>query len=185
MTRRRIALSVVAVAAGALALASCSKSLPQSDDPGTVVRQVGVIGVPVDDYGISVTVLHIDAGDQSPTGFPRVVVTIRSESKRTGPGDNPDVGLRCDEAPTEGDWFKTSTWQPNSVLPAGNVYEGQIVMGFPAKAGTSTYPVATCTNARVVVTAENPSNSQDQTVVSYPVDAATIAAAIDAERGPA
>jgi hypothetical protein len=161
----------------------CQKEIDTRSNPADVDHQVGVIGQPVDDFGIHVTVLRIDSYDQSSQGFPRLLVTIRSESTRSAPWQNPDLVVQCDGSKVGGDWFDTSTWEPSGALPAGQVAEGQVIINLPSKLGATRYPVATCANARVVLTGSDPEDQARQMITSYPIAVTTVQAALEAQQG--
>ena len=175
---------VVPVVAGML-LGACTKDAPQSaGDRASETVSDGTIGAQVNLFGIMTTVVAIDSFDQSPGGFPRLRLTMRTENTTSTIAENPNVALHCDEAKAPGDWYLGSTWEANGLLPAGTVNEGQVVIGFPAKEGTTRYPVPSCTNAVVLITGVNPRDRTQSSTVRYPVPATTIDASIAALRGP-
>lgn len=168
----------VAVAAGS----SCTKELPARTSPDDVVRENGALGTVVDYFGVDGTVFALEAFDQSVDGFPRLRVTIRTQSHLEVPWENPNVAMRCDESPDPGDWYSGSTWEANGILPGGRVHEGQIIVGFPPKAGAERYPVPTCTNGAVEVTGTDPLDRDQKIITSYAVPPEMLAEAIDAPR---
>ena len=172
-----VAVTIVGLVSG------CTKEVSSRPNSADVQRQIGVIGQPVDNFGIQVMVLRIDSDPESAERFPRLLVTIRSESKRSAPWQNPDLTVRCDRSTVGDEWFNTATWEPSAPLPAGQVAEGQVEISFPSKPGAPQYPVASCANARVVLTSSDPENRDRQIVTSYPVPAATVLAAFNADVG--
>ena len=168
--------------AAVVLLVGCTKEA-ESSTKTHVDHRTGKIGEQNDLYGIDTTVLRIEPFDQSPEGFPRLRVTVRSESTLAAPSENPDVQLRCKESTESGVWHLGSTWEPVGLLSAGTVSEGQVIVGFPHKAGAQRYPVPTCTDAHVDVVAQNPVDSSESVSVRYDVDADLIDQAIDAPRG--
>jgi hypothetical protein len=172
-----VAVAIVGLVSG------CTKEIASHPNSTDVRRQIGVIGQPVDNFGIHVTVLRIDPDSQSSGRFPRLLISIRSESKRSAPWQNPDLTVRCDHAKESDDWFDTATGEPSAPLPADQVSEGQVEISFPSKLGADRYPVASCTNARVVLTSSDPVNRDRQIVTSYPVPTATVLASYNAAVG--
>ena len=174
------------VAAAAVILGACTKDAPASvGDQPSVSHSDGTVGVQTNLFGIMATIVSIDPFSQSPGGFPRLRLTIRTENTISVPAENPDVALQCAESTTPGDWFLGSTWEANGLLGAGTVNEGQIVIGFPTKPGTTRYPVPACTHAVVLITGVNPRDRTQTAVVKFTVPSATIDAAISALRGSA
>jgi hypothetical protein len=176
---------VVAVAV-ALCAVGCSqtKAAPDAAAPlpkATLAR--GELGQSVTVMGVKLTMMTVDPYTQNPKGFPRIVVAMRSENTTDRMLRNPDAELRCDEAPDGGEWYSGSTWEADGLLPAGNVNEGQLYLGFPAKSGTTDYPVPTCTNPQIVMTLTNDSTLQ-QHVVKFPVDGNVVQQAIGEPIGP-
>jgi hypothetical protein len=108
---------------------------------------------------------------------------MRTESKRSAPGQNPDMVVLCTGSKEGGDWNDASTWEPSGGLPAGQVAEGQVIISFPSKVGAERYPVAACSNARIVLTAADPKDQDRQIVTSYPIDESTVQAALNADEG--
>jgi hypothetical protein len=187
MTARRrrpaVAAALVAVLL-ALLLAGCTKDAPSdpSLDPAPVRRE-GAIGRSEDLFGVALVVTGITEFSQSPKGFPRLAVALRSQNTTLRPGRNPVVQLHCHEAAAGGDWYAGSTWEANGYLDPGEVDEGVIYVGFPAKTSNPSYSVARCTDAEVVVTATRDSD-RARIIVSVPVPPPPIGKAIDQPRGP-
>jgi hypothetical protein len=177
-TRALAALVTVAVAVAA----GCTKEVPPPGSPGDVVRRTGTLGTPVDMFGVEATVIAMEPFDQSPDGFPRIRVTIRTQSHLEVPWENPDVSVRCEESEERGDWYSGSTWEANGILPGGRDLEGQIILGFPPKPDAERYPVPTCTDGAVVVVGTDPQHRERQVVVRYPIPDEMVQAAIDAPR---
>jgi hypothetical protein len=126
--------------------------------------------------------MSVDAYAQNPAGFPRLVVAMRSENTTDKMLRNPAAELQCDENTDGGDWFTGSTWEADGLLPAGNVNEGQLYLGFPPKPGASAYPVPTCTNPQIVLTLTNDSTRQ-QHLIKFAVEPSVITDAIQAPLG--
>jgi hypothetical protein len=182
----RISLFRVVAVAVALLAVGCSQKEATRDAAAplpapTMTR--GKLGSTVSVMGVNVTMMTVDAYTQTPTGFPRLVVAVRSENTTDKMLRNPDTELQCDEASQGGDWYNGSTWEAGGLLPAGNVNEGQLYLGFPAKPSSDNYPVPTCTNPRIVMTLTDDSTLQ-QHVIRFPVDVAVIQQAIEAPLGP-
>jgi hypothetical protein len=167
------------VAAGA----GCSKELPERPNPDDVVHRAAALGDAVDYFGIQVAVIAVAPYQQSDDGFPRVAVTLRSQSDLDVPWQNPDVALRCEESSEPGDWYAGSTWEANGILPGGQISEGQLIVAFPPKPDADHYPVPTCTDPAVEVTGPDRRNRDREIVTRYPVPAGVIDQAIDAPRG--
>ena len=142
----------------------------------------GTVGTPVDLFGVDFDVLSIAEFEQSPEAFPRLRMTIRTENTTEKSLRNPDVKLWCDEATEGGEWYMGSTWEANALLPPQEVNEGEIYVGFPRKPDADRYPVPTCTNPRVVVTATDTTDRRRQ-VATYRIDPDLIETAIAAPRG--
>ena len=170
------------VATAAVVAGGCTSEIARPPAPDDVVRQVGMLGTPVDYYGVDATVLGMEAYDQSADGFPRLRVTVRSQSHLDVPWENPAVVIRCDESSLPGDWYRGSTWEANGILPGGRIHEGQIIVGFPPKENADRYPVPTCTNGDVEVTGTDPLDRDRKTVTSYAIPPDMIRTAIDAPR---
>ena len=171
--------ATMAVGAGA---GGCTKEIPARSSPDDVVERSGTLGTPVDYFGIEATVLAVEPFDQSSDGFPRLRVTIRTQSHLKVPWENPAVVVRCDESPEAGDWYRGSTWETTGILIGGRVQEGQIILGFPPKADAARYPVPTCTNGVVEVTGTNPLDRDQKVVTRYSVPPEVVTTAIDAPR---
>ncbi len=161
-----------------------TKASPDAADPlpaPTLTR--GELGTTVPLMGVHVTMMTVDPYTQTPTGFPRLVVAVRSENTTDRMLRNPKTELQCEEGAGGGEWYNGSTWEADGLLPPGNVNEGQLYLGFPAKRGAPDYPVPTCTNPQIVMTLTNDSTLQ-QHVVKFPVDLKVIQEAIQAPLGP-
>lgn len=181
--RRQRALGRVAVLVLAVAsLAGCTDEAPPDPklDPEPVERE-GAIGQPEDLFGVEVEVVAVSEFSQSVDGFPRLAVSMRSNNATLDRKRNPFVELRCEEARKGGDWFAGSTWNVNAQLAPGATHEGVLYVGFPHKEEPR-YPVARCTDARLVITGIR-SADRAKVIVSVPVPAATISKAIDQPRG--
>ncbi len=183
--RRRWArelLGPVVLAFTVVAAAGCSEEAPPDPtlDPEPVHRE-GAIGQAEDLFGVEVEVMRIDEFSQSVDGFPRLAVSLRSHNSTLERRRNPFVELQCEEARKGGDWFAGSTWNVNGQLLPGAVEEGVLYVGFPHKEEPR-YPVARCTDPRLVITGVR-SADRAKVVVSVPVPAATISKAIDQPRG--
>jgi hypothetical protein len=176
---RLVALAIAFVAFG------CSQTKATSDaaDPLPAPTQArGELGKTISMMGVDITMMTVDPYTQTPTGFPRLVLAVRSENTTDRMLRNPQAELRCDEAADGGNWYNGSTWEADGLLPAGNVNEGQLYLGFPAKRGSSDYPVPTCTNPQIVMTLTNDSTLQ-QHMIKFPVDLSVIQEAIQAPLG--
>ncbi len=176
------AAAVWAVAATLCAAAGCKADLDVPVPHDATRRVTGEIGVPVDYFGVHVTVLAIEAYDQTTDLFPRFRVSMRSENKRSAPWVNPAVRVSCAESDERGEWYKGSTWESDGILPRGAVNEGQVIVGFPRKKNTDLYPVATCTDAAIVVTGTDPLDRRRTLAAVYPLDPTMVRDAIDAPR---
>ena len=172
----------MAVLLAVVVAAGCSKEAPPDPalDPEPVHRD-GSVGRAEDLFGVSVEVMGVEEFTQSPDGFPRLAVSMRSHNTTLDRKRNPEVALHCKEAQKGGDWFSGSTWDVNGQLAPGAVDEGVLYVGFPHKSEPR-YPVARCTDARLLVTGTRTSD-RAQIVVSVPVPAPTISKAIDQPRG--
>jgi hypothetical protein len=176
---------LVAVAIGFVAI-GCSQTKATSDAANplpTPTEAQGELGKTISVMGVDITMMTVDPYTQTPTGFPRLVVAVRSENTTDRMLRNPQVELQCDEAADGGEWYNGSTWEADGLLPAGNVNEGQLYLGFPSKRGAPDYPVPTCTNPQIVMTLTNDATLQ-QHVITYPVDLTVIQQAIEAPLGP-
>jgi len=151
-------------------------------DPPDVTRS-GAVGVAEDFFGVSARVIDVVTFSQTPTAFPRLAVTIRSENLGTKRSQNPDVQLVCDESRTGGDWYRGSTWEPSGLLDAGTVNEGVVYVGFPSKPEDDKYSLPTCTRARLVLTGTEMS-TRAKIIVDYPISADLINEAINQPQGP-
>jgi hypothetical protein len=177
-------LLAVALALGAV---GCSRTKATPDDaaplPAPTVA-TGEIGQTTNLMGVDITLMSVDSYTQTPKGFPRLVLAVRSENTTDRALRNPQTELRCDESPDGGDWYNGSTWEADGLLPAGNVNEGQLYVGFPSKPGTrDNYAVAACTNPQVVMTLMEDSTLQ-QHILRFAVDPSVVAKAVDAPLGP-
>ena len=178
-------LRVVAVAIAFSAI-GCSKTQATPDAAAplpTPTQGRGQLGSTISMMGVDVTMMSVVAYTQNPSGFPRLVVAMRSENTTDRMLRNPAAELQCDEGPDGGDWYNGSTWEADGLLPAGNVNEGQLYLGFPAKPGASGYPVPTCTNPQIVMTLTDDSTRQ-QHLIKFAVDPSVIQNAIQAPIGP-
>lgn len=181
--------AIVAVAAAGLVLGGCvsTEEVGGSDNPTppttTVVPTVGSTGTDVTAAGVVATVVDIAPFDQSPVGVPRIAAVMRSENLTDHVTHNPDVTLRCDETSETGDWYRGSTWEPNTVLPVNVVSQGQVIIGFPPKSDNPEYPVVTCTGAALRMTIEGV-RGEPSTVVDIPVPDEVLRAAVLRPRGP-
>jgi hypothetical protein len=97
--------------------------------------------------GVVVTIRSIEVFTRAPTGFPRLKINLRSTNTSTIRRFNPSVRLFCHESPRAGDWHLGSTWEPEGLIGAGEILEGVLYVGFPAKADDGQFAVATCTDA--------------------------------------
>jgi hypothetical protein len=182
----RISLFRVVVVAVAFCAIGCSQTKATSDAAAPLPAPTltsGRLGSTTSVMGVDLTVMTIDAYTQTPTGFPRLVLAVRSDNTTDKMLRNPDAELDCDEASQGGDWYNGSTWEANGLLPAGNVNEGQLYLGFPSKPSSTDYPVPTCTNPRIVMTFTDDETLQ-QHVVKFPVDLTVVQEAIAAPLGP-
>jgi hypothetical protein len=164
------------------AVAGCSKEIPARPHSQDVVHRAAALGDRVDYFGIEVSVIAVAPYQQSDDGFPRVAVTLRSQSTLDAPWQNPDVTLRCEESSEPGDWYAGSTWEANGILPGGQVNEGRLIVAFPPKPDADEYPVPTCTDPAIEVTGSDRRNRDHQIITRYPVPATVIDQAIDAPR---
>lgn len=160
--------------------AGCRAEQVRDPVPDAVREVGGVLGEPVDYFGVVASVLAIESFDQSGDAFPRFRVTMRSESNRSAPWVNPEVRVRCDESDDRGEWYKGSTWESNGILPGGEVNEGQVIVGFPRKESADLYPVPTCTNAAIQVIGVDPLDRRRSVVGTYALDPTMVQQAIDA-----
>jgi hypothetical protein len=183
----RASLARLIVAASVLAAVGCTQTKATADAAAPLPRPVevrGKLGEPVSAMGVNLTVMSIDPYTQNPGGFPRLVVGVRSENSTDQMTRNPQAELRCDEANSGGDWYNGSTWESDGLLPPGNVNEGQLYLGFPAKEGTNgDYAVPTCSDAQIVMTVTKNADLSTE-VVRYAVDPKVIQLAIGADIGP-
>ena len=181
MIRFRVAAVLVALCAFG---AGCTEEAgPQPDlDPPDITRS-GSIGTTEDFFGMSTKVIDVVTFSQTPTAFPRLAVTLRSENTTDRRSQNPDVQLQCDESATGGDWYRGSTWEPSGLVDAGSVNEGIVYIAFPAKPGNNKYSVPTCTGARLVVTGTDMS-TRARVIVDYPISADIINEAVNQPKGP-
>jgi hypothetical protein len=140
-------------------------------------QTTGQLGTTISMMGVAITMMSVDAYTQNPSGFPRLVVAMRTENTTDRALRNPQAELQCDEGPDGGDWYTGSTWEADGILPAGNVNEGQLYLGFPAKQGASGYPVPTCTNPQIVMTLTDDSTRQ-QHLIKFAVQPSVITDAI-------
>jgi hypothetical protein len=173
---------LAAVLALAGAAAGCSKEIPARPDPQAIQHRTAALGDRVDDFGIEVAVIAVAAYQQSDDGFPRVAVTMRSQSSLDAPWQNPDVTLRCEESSEPGEWYAESTWEPNGILPGGQINEGRLIVAFPPKPDADEYPVPTCTHPAIEVTGTDRRDRDRQIITRYPVPSSVIDQAIDAPR---
>jgi len=127
-------------------------------------------------------VLAIESFEQSADAFPRLRVTLRSESTLPAPWVNPDVRVHCEESADPGEWYTGSSWEANGILPGGDVNEGRLIVGFPRKEGAALYPVPTCTEAALEVIGTDPRDRRRKVVVTYALDPEVVQASIDAPR---
>ena len=163
-------------------LGACTKEYHPPPPKDATKLVTAKLGESVDYFGVNTTVLAIEHFDQSADAFPRLRVTVRSESTLPAPWVNPDVRVRCDESDDPGEWYDGSTWEANGLLPGGDVNEGRVIVGFPRKQGADLYPVPTCTNAALEVIGADPHDRRRRVVARYPLDDQLVQRAIDAPR---
>lgn len=184
MAGRRVTQAVLAVAAIATTMlgAGCKAEYDPKPPVDAVRHLDGVVGTPVDYFGVTATVMAIEPFDQTNDAFPRFRVAMRTENTRPAPWVNPEVRVRCKESTDRGEWYKGSTWESAGILPGGTVNEGQVIVGFPRKSNTDLYPVPTCTDAAIVVTGTDPLDRRRSIVTAYALDPTVVQQAIDAPR---
>lgn len=187
MSRRRGLVSIGAALLACTTVACVStQEVGGSNNPSptttSIVTKSGALGNDVSAGGVMATVVDILPFDQSPSGVPRIQLVMRSENLTDHEVDNPDLDLRCDESPKNGDWYRGSTWEPNQLLPVNRVAQGEVVVGFPLRAKSSDYPVVTCTNPRVRLTLRGV-RDEPPVAYDYPVPAEVIAEALRRPRG--
>ena len=180
MTPIRVAAALALCVMGV----GCTEEIgPRPDlDPPDVTRS-GSIGTAEDFFGMSTRVVDVATFSQTPNGFPRLAVTLRSENTTDRRSQNPDIQLKCDESPTGGDWYRGSTWEPSGLVDAGSVNEGIVYIAFPAKPGNLRYSVPTCTGAQLMVTGTD-MPTRARVIVGYPISADVINEAVNQPQGP-
>lgn len=157
---RRWAGAAVAVAVAGMVVGGCTIEATANDTEFDTTHPAVPFNVTVDvpfDLGeggnaLRVTVMSISPFDQTPEHFPRLRVAMRSENDSDRTLDNPDVQLHCDESSIGGEWYGGSTWEIQAGLRSGESREGEVYVGFPAKAEDSQYSVASCSNAYLSIT---------------------------------
>jgi hypothetical protein len=174
------------VAVAVLASGGCTKQyVPTAKELASTTTappdRVGVIGERIEFAGIDVVVSDITSFERSPDGVPRLRAVIRSENVTDTERNNPVVGLRCDESDALGEWLRGSTWETGSVLPAGVVTQGELLVGFPVRPENALYTVASCTNARLRLSIGGPKTGVQ--VVEYSISPEVVAESIDRPRG--
>lgn len=182
--RRSLTVTALAFAVGA---AGCTRVYEDDGSTSGTTTSVpppivGKVGTPVTFGGVSATVVAISKFDQSPSGTPRIKVTMRSENLIASDRHNPRLRLACDETSREGLWSVGSTWESEGLLSVNTILQGEAILSFPAKAANPNYPVAKCTNATLRMVLKDRSIGAEQ-LATFPVNAETITESIQAERG--
>lgn len=182
--RRRLTVGTLLAA---VVLAGCTRiyeedsadSGPTSSAPPPIA---GKPGTPVTFGGVVATVVAVADFERSPSGMPRIKVTMRSENLVASVRHNPRLRLACAESSREGAWSVGSTWESEGLLSVNSVLQGEVILAFPAKESNPNYPVAKCSDATIRMVLEDRSNGTEQ-LATFPVSDATITASLRAERG--
>ncbi len=139
------------------------------------------LGQEVSYFGITATVSHISADNQSTLGFPVLRVVVQSQNTLDSYNQNPNATVVCDESSLRSDWFAQSTWEPNQSLEPLARRAGELVIAVPAKETSPTYSVAQCSNAMLEFEFGRPEDAHQRVRVA--VDPAIISDAIRRPRG--
>ena len=181
---RRVAQCTLLVMWG---LSGCvaKSDLPAAQAPtATAPEQFEIAaGVPFTKNDVEITITSTAAFSESPTGFPRLRLVLWARNQVDQSRSTPAVRIECEESNQTGDWYTGSTWEPGSKLEPLEQRFVQLLVGLPPKQDRPSYPVADCTNPRVVFSFQQ-GNGSVLAVGSLPVERATIESALRQPHGP-